>query len=81
MTYKSILSWYKGLVNGEVNMSESKPKLPTRGAVQKLRELYQKNRENAKASKELLEILNPEKSGSPRDKKVALPERNLESET
>lgn len=62
-------------------MSDNKPKLPSKGAVQRLRELYQKNRENAKASKELLEILNPEKGEAPRDKKVALPERNLESET
>jgi hypothetical protein len=62
-------------------MSEGKPKLPIKGAVQKLRELYQKNRENAKASKELLEILSPEKGEASRDKKVALPDRNLESET
>lgn len=36
-------------------MSETKPKLPKKGAGKRLRELYEKNREKSKASDTLLD--------------------------
>jgi hypothetical protein len=58
-------------------MTNNKPKPPVKGAVSKLRDLYQKRK--GKASPELLDILKDESKKSP-EKKSAKP-RDPELET
>jgi hypothetical protein len=52
-------------------MKSNKPKTPQKGAVKKLRELYEKRRGNA--SPELIEILKTPPDEKPKDKSAKLP--------
>lgn len=52
-------------------MDNTKPKVPKKGAVKRLREFYESNR--GKASPELLDILKSPAKEKSEDKKTALP--------
>lgn len=55
-------------------MTDSKPKVPKKGAVKRLREFYEKNR--GRASTELVDILKTPKDKPDQDKKSAKPRDN-----
>lgn len=59
-------------------MVKESPKLVKKGAVKRLRDLYEKNR--GKASKELLDILKAPKTEDAIEKKSALPDVKNEAE-
>jgi hypothetical protein len=59
-------------------MEQNKLKTPKKGAVKRMRELYEKNR--GKASAELIEILKTPPSSDVKEKKSALPSSKQDAE-
>jgi hypothetical protein len=59
-------------------MDKSNHKTPKKGAVKRMRELYEKNR--GKASSELIEILKTPTSDQSKDKKSALPKADQDAD-